>query len=133
MPLPDPNAAVGVAPTAPTPANWTATFAHVQGTNTYNYWYVDLPAPYGVRIMDVSDHVHDHWFVNTHHAHARSARPTRTHRPWSIRNIIVHQFAGGPGFEVGHARHIGSHGIYARLEQVADDKERMLNGAGTAY
>ncbi len=133
MPLPDPNAAVGVLTSDPTPANWTASFAHVDGTNVYSYWYVDLLAPYSIRIMDISDHVHTHWFVNTHNAYPRPAKPTRAHRPWSIRNIVVHQFAGGPGYPIGHARHLGSHGIYSRLELSAEDKASATNKARTRY
>lgn len=133
MTLPDPNAAVGVDSNDPTPAGWTASWVHVEGGNNFSYWYVDLPAPYSIRIMDISDHVHQHWFINTYNAHPRPAKPQRAHRPWSLRNIVLHQFAGGPGFDVLHARHIGSHGIYSRLELSADDKGRKMNSAGTRY
>ncbi len=122
MPLPDPNAAVGVPSTDPTPPDWTASFAHVSGGNTYNYWYADLPAPYSVRIMDVSDHVHDHWYVNVNNRFPRNRRPSKAHRPWSVRNIIVHQNAGGTGEAVGDARHMGTHGIYRRLQQLVETK-----------
>jgi N-acetylmuramoyl-L-alanine amidase len=136
MPLPDPNAAVGVPTTDPTPADWTDSFEHVHRANTYNYWYVDLPAPYNIRIMDVSDHVHDHWFVHLNHRFPRNRRPSKPHRPWSIRNIVVHQFAGGTGEVVGDARHMGAHGFYHRLQQLVENKSShtvIARGGGTEY
>lgn len=137
MPLPaDPNAAVGVDP-APVAALPPAAWAGIGGKHTYpsalvptyNYWYVDLP-DYGIRIMDISDHVHRKWFSKVHSinriAHwPRVNYPLKAHRPWSIRNILVHQFAGGLGKKTTDADHFGDHGFHARLQRVCENKGKM--------